>query len=68
MYERSDSLEIASYSDSYFAGCLDTKRSASGFVFTLACGAISWNSSKQTVTTSSTMYVEFIKTLINFKR
>jgi hypothetical protein len=31
-----------------------------GYIFTLAGGAISWKSSKQTVTTSSTMYAEFI--------
>jgi hypothetical protein len=29
-YERSDILEIVGYSDSYFAGCLDTNRSTSG--------------------------------------
>jgi hypothetical protein len=59
-YERSDSLEIVGYSDSDFAGCLDTDRSTSGYVFKLAGGAISWSSSKQTVMTSSTMYVEFV--------
>ena len=35
-------------------------KSTSGYVFTLAGGAISWKSSKQTVTTSSTMYAEFV--------
>ena len=59
-YERSDSLEIVGYSDIYFAGCLDTDRSTSGYVFKLAGGAISWSSSKQTVMTSSTMYAEFV--------
>jgi hypothetical protein len=59
-YERSDSVEIIGYSDSDFAGCLDTKRSTSGYVFKLAGGAISWSSSKQNVMTSSTMYVEFV--------
>jgi hypothetical protein len=59
-YERSDSLEILGYSDSDFAGGLDTDRSTSGYVFKLAGEAISWSSSKQTVMTSSTMYVEFI--------
>jgi hypothetical protein len=59
-YERSDSLEIVSYSDSYFAGCLDTDRSTLCYVFKLAGGVISWSSFKQTVITSSTMYVEFI--------
>jgi hypothetical protein len=55
-YERSDSLEIVGYSDSDFADCLDTDRSTSGYVFKLIGGAISWNSSKQTIMTLSTMY------------
>jgi hypothetical protein len=59
-YERLDSLEIVGYSDSDFAGCLDTDRSISGYVFKLTDGAISWSSSKQTVMTSSTMYTEFV--------
>jgi hypothetical protein len=59
-YERSDSLKIVGYLDSDFAGCLDTDRSTSGYVFKLAGGAISWNSSKQTVMTSSTMYTKFV--------
>jgi hypothetical protein len=45
-YERSDSLEIVGYSDSNFAGCLDTDRSTLGYVFKLIGGAISWNSSQ----------------------
>jgi hypothetical protein len=59
-YERSDSLEIVAYSDSYFVGCLDTDRSTSGYVFKLVGGAISWSSSKETIMTSSTMYAEFV--------
>jgi hypothetical protein len=39
---------------------VDDRKSTSEYVFTLAGGAISWKSSKQTVTTSSTMYVEFV--------
>ena len=53
-YRISDSLHIVGYSDSDYAG--DDKKSTSGYVFTPAGGAISWKSSKQTVTTSSTMY------------
>jgi hypothetical protein len=59
-YRRSDTLEIVGYSDWDFAGCKDTEKSTSGFVFLLAGGAISWKSSKQTVTTTSTMYAEFV--------
>ena len=54
MYRRSDSLHIVGYSYSDYAG--DDRKSMLEYVFTLAGGAISWKSSKQTVTTSSTMY------------
>jgi hypothetical protein len=40
-YERSDRLEIVGYSDSDFAGCLDTDRSTSGYIFKIAGEAIS---------------------------
>ena len=57
-YRRSDSLHIEGYTDSDYVG--DDRKSTSGYIFTLAGGAISWKSSKQTVTTSSTMYIEFV--------
>jgi hypothetical protein len=58
-YKKSDApLEIVGYSDSDFAGYLDTEKSTSGYIFTLA--TISWKSSKQTITTLSTMYAEFV--------
>ena len=60
VYRRSDALEIVGYSDADWAGCKDTKKSTSGYVFTLAGGAISWKSCKQSIVTSSTMYAEFI--------
>jgi hypothetical protein len=57
-YRKSDSLQIVGYSDSDYAR--DDRKFTSGYVFTLAGRAILWKSSKQTVTTSSTMYVEFV--------
>ena len=57
-YIRSNSLHIEGYTDSNYAG--DDRKSTLGYIFTLAGGAISWKSSKQTVTTSSTMYAEFV--------
>ena len=57
-YRRSNSLHIVGYSDSDYAG--DDRKSTSGYVFTLAGGAISCKSSKQIVNTSSTMYTEFV--------
>ena len=54
-YHRSSHLEIVGYSDSNFAGCLERKRSTSGYIFMLAGGAISWKSVKQTLIAPSTM-------------
>ena len=59
-YRRCDSLEIKEYSDVDFAGDRDDRKSTSGYIFTLAGGAISWKSSKQSIVASSTMYAEFI--------
>ena len=58
MYRRSDSLHIEGYIDSDYAG--DERKSTSRYIFTLAGGAISWKSSKQTVIILSTMYAEFV--------
>ena len=57
-YRRSNSLHIEGYIDSDYAG--DERKSTLGYIFTLVEGAISWKSSKQTITTSSTMYAEFV--------
>jgi hypothetical protein len=60
-YKKSDApLEIVGYLDSDFVGYLYIEKSISGYIFTLPNGVISWKSSKQTVTTSSMMYVEFV--------
>ena len=59
-YQRTDILEVVGYSDADFAGCKDTRKSTSGYIFMLANGPISWKSHKQTLTASSTMEAEFI--------
>jgi hypothetical protein len=60
-YKKSDAPpEIVGYSDSDFAGWLDIEKSTSGYIFTLTNGAISWKSSKQTISTLSMMYAEFV--------
>ncbi|RVX23060.1 Retrovirus-related Pol polyprotein from transposon TNT 1-94 [Vitis vinifera] len=59
-YRRLDQLELIGYSDSNFAGCQDSRRSTSGYIYLLAGGAISWRSAKQTLVTSSTMEAEFV--------
>ncbi|XP_059592657.1 secreted RxLR effector protein 161-like [Vitis vinifera] len=60
MYRRTSNLEVVGYSNSNFAGCVDSRKVTSGCISILAGGAISWRSIKQTLTTTSTMKVEFI--------
>jgi hypothetical protein len=40
-YQRSDTLEIVGYSNANLGGCVDNRRSTTGYIFTLAGGAIS---------------------------
>jgi hypothetical protein len=59
-YRRSDNLEVVGYADADYTDCEDSRKSTSGYVFTLAGGAISWKSSKQTTTATSTMHAEYM--------
>jgi len=59
-FRRTDTLEVVGYSDSDMAGCVDTKKSTSCYIFLFAEGAISWKSVKQSLTATSTMEAEFI--------
>ena len=59
-YKKSDILKVIGYADADHAGCVDGRRSTSGSVFTLAGGAISWKSCKQSIATGSTMHAEFL--------
>ena len=60
MYRRTYSLEVIGYSDADFAGCVDSRKSMSGYIFKRADGAVSWRSAKQTLTATSTMEAEFV--------
>ncbi|XP_057964028.1 uncharacterized protein LOC131155117 [Malania oleifera] len=57
---RTDQLEVVGYSDSNFAGCVDSRKSTYDYLFLLAGGAISWKSAKQTIIAASTMEAEFV--------
>jgi hypothetical protein len=59
-YHKVDHLEVIGYSDADLGGCLDSRKSTTGYVFLLAGGAISWRSGKQKTTASHTMEAEFI--------
>ncbi|XP_043694120.1 secreted RxLR effector protein 161-like [Telopea speciosissima] len=59
-YRAIDQLEVIDFSDSDYAGCLDSRKSTSDYVFLLAGGAISLKSKKQTCVSTSTMEAEFM--------
>ena len=59
-YQKSDQLEIIRYSDFDFAGCRDSMKSTSSYIYLLAGGAISWKSVKQSIVAFSTMATEFV--------
>ena len=48
------------YSDSDYAGCVDSRKSTFAYMLMLARGAISWKSGKQSVIATSTMKDEFV--------
>ena len=56
----SGSLETIGYTDSDFQGDIDSRKSTSGYVFTLNGGAIYWRSVKQTCIADSTTEAEYV--------
>ena len=56
----SRSLETIGYTDSDFQGDIDSRKSTSGYVFTLNDGAICWRSVKTTCVADSTTEAEYV--------
>ena len=56
----SGNLETIGYTDSDFQGDIDSRKSTSGYVFTLNGGAICWRSGKQTCVADSTIEAEYV--------
>ena len=59
-FKRSDNLEVIGYTNSDFAGCVDSRKSTFGYVYLLARASISWKSDKQTIIVASTMEAEIV--------
>lgn len=58
-YEGSD-FTVKGYVDSDYAGDLDKSKSTTGYVFTLAGGAVSWISKLQSIVATSTTEAEYV--------
>jgi hypothetical protein len=52
-------LSLEGFSDSDFAGCKGTRKSTTGWIFTLAGGPVAWKSKKQEVITLSSCEAEY---------
>jgi hypothetical protein len=60
VYSSKHGLQLKGVVDSDFAGCEDSRRSSTGWVFTLAGGPISWSSQREKTAATSTMDAEYI--------
>ena len=59
-YLHTDTLRVVCFSDFDYLGCVDDKKSTSGYIFMMAEGVVSWKSVKQALTTCSTIEVEYV--------
>ena len=59
-YTRGAGLSPQAYVDSDYGGCLDTRRSTSGYVFLMAGGPVAWSSKRQATVALSTVEAEYV--------
>ena len=59
-YYRDCELTPTAYVDADYGGCKDTRRSTSGYVFTMAGGAVTWSSKRQATVALSTVEAEYV--------
>lgn len=60
VYAKSTKIDVIGYTDADYAGCIDTRKSTSGYVFIIADGPVTWKSQKQNVVAQSTTEAEYI--------
>jgi hypothetical protein len=61
-YPKRKDLSLVAYTDAYWAGCVDDRRSTSGSTFYLGECQVSWISKKQSSISLSTTEAEYIAT------
>ena len=59
-YSRNIDITPLAYVDADYGGCRDTCRSTSGYVFTMAGGAVLWSSKRQGTVALSTVEAEYV--------
>ena len=59
LFGPNSTLGVVSYTDSDFAGCVDSRKSTTGYCFKFGNGAISWKSKLQECTTTSMTEAEY---------
>ncbi|EDR06651.1 retrovirus-related pol polyprotein [Laccaria bicolor S238N-H82] len=59
-YNRGGSLDPIGFVDADYAGDVDTRRSTSGYVFTIAGGPVSWSAKRQATVALSTTEAEYM--------
>lgn len=60
LYQKGASSMLTAYSDSDYAGCLEDRKSTSGYAFMISSGAVAWSSRKQPIVTLSTTEAEYV--------
>jgi hypothetical protein len=59
LLRRSSGSDLVVYTDTYWAGCLDTHRSTSSYVVFLGDNLVSWLAKRQTVISRSSAETEY---------
>ena len=59
-YSRDGDLNPIAYTNADYGGCCDTRRSTSGYVFTMAGGPVTWSSKRQATVALSTVEAEYM--------
>jgi hypothetical protein len=59
-YRGDQEIQPVGFSDADFAGCKDSRKSTSGYVFMMGGGAVSWSSKRQTIVATSTCEAEYV--------
>jgi transposase InsO family protein len=59
-YLRDEEITPMAFVDADYGGCRDTRRSTSGYVFTMAGGPVAWSSKRQSTVALSTVEAEYV--------